>query len=78
MTGSAIVQESQMEQTRLAQRRGLLKSIEEVCPLSPSEWEEPEVLAKTIIIEQPPPPKPISKPAGKKGKEKQAQLQGLI
>ena len=56
---------------------GKRQSFEVICPPSPSEWVEPEVpvAAKTVMIEQPVPPKPVAtKPAGKKGKEKQAQL----
>ncbi len=55
---------------------GKRQSFETVCPPSPSEWVEPEVLAtaKAVVVEQPAPPKPISKPTSNKSKEKQAQL----
>jgi len=53
---------------------GKRQSFEVVCPPSPSEWIEPEVLVATkpVVVEQPAPPKP--KPTVNKGKEKQAQL----
>jgi len=53
---------------------GKRQSFETVCPPSPSGWSEPEVPAKTVVVEQAAPTKPISKPTGKKGKKEQAQL----